>query len=226
MRDDAGQLLSSLSGQYAACSDCRDLGLTADPNRESYASLARESLPTPVKVLFIAESAPARNKRGRHSYFFLPEDDTKTSDASALFWEMATVLRLAESCGTKSAVAKSSPGEWKSRCLAEFTSRGLWLLDSAKCAVNGLGAKKARDVALARCASLWLKQELATISPEHIVLIKTNVFGELKPLLDSWGFGNRVLNTRAIPHPGSGRQKEFRQLLGAIVQANARLFGV
>lgn len=226
MRDDAGRLLGLLSRQYAACPACGSLGLPADPNRESYASLARASLPARVKVLFIAESAPARNKRGRHSYFFLPEDDPKTQDPSVLFWEMASVLRLPEGCGTELAIARSNRAKWKPKLLAGFSSRGLWLLDTAKCAVNGLGNKAARDVAVTRCAALWLKQELAVLAPERIVLIKANVFRVLKPLLDSWGSGDRVLNTRAIPHPGTGHQKEFRQLLGAIVQANPRLFGV
>src|SRR5262245_31861495 len=126
MEDKAQGLLSSISKQYAACSACGDLELSAEPNRERYASLARSSLPETVQVLFIAESAPARNKRDRHSYFFLPEDDPHTQDPSALFWEMASVLRLPEGCGTDLAVAKTDPGRWKSKLLAEFSSRGLW----------------------------------------------------------------------------------------------------
>jgi len=163
-------------------------------------------------VLFVAESAPARNKRGRHSFFFLPEDDPTTQDRSVLFWEMAKVLELG--AGTKP------------RMLAEFSARGFWLLDSAKCAVNGLAEGRRRDSVVTRCAASWLRQELEALQPEGIVLIKASVFRAMRPLLEEWGWGERILNQRSIPHPGHGHQKEFRELLGSLVRADPELFAL
>src|SRR5262249_1920316 len=107
-------ILSHVSADYSTCAACADLELPGDTNRARFAALARSYLPSKVRVLFVAESAPARNKRGRHSFFFLPEDDPKTQDRSVLFWEMAKVLELAEPCGTEddrahSATAMSKP---------------------------------------------------------------------------------------------------------------------
>ena len=134
-----------------------------------------------------------------------------------LFWEMAKVLGLAEACGT----AASKP-----RLLAEFSARGLWLVDSAKCAVNRLDEGRRRNAALTRCSALWLKRELEALRPERIVLIKTNVFGVLRPLLEEWGWGERILNQRSLPHPAHGNQRKFRERLGAIVRDNPTLFGI
>jgi hypothetical protein len=216
--------LGSIAASYATCAACRDLGVADDPRRREYGLLARAVCPEKVRVLFIAESAPALNQRGRHSYFYLPEDDAGSQDQSSLFWAVAEVLELGKACGTDHAAAKSNPATWKTRLLTEFSSRRLWLLDSAKCAVNGLAEGRKRDSAVKRCADAWLRRELDLIEPEHVVLIKTNVFRELKPLLVGWGFGERILNDRAIPHPGSGHQLEFRDLLGAVVRAHPSLF--
>src|SRR5262245_58592468 len=121
-------ILSNISASYSACAACADLELPGDPNRERFAALARSYLPSRVRVLFVAESAPARNKRGRHSFFFLPEDDPRTQDRSVLFWEIAKVLGLAEACGTEEDPAHSATAMSKPRLLAAFSARGLWLL--------------------------------------------------------------------------------------------------
>ena len=211
-------VLQKVSAGYSACAACADLGLPGDSNRVRFAALARSYLPSRVRVLFVAESAPARNKRGRDSFFFLPEDDPKTQDRSVLFWEMAKVLELAE-VGSATAVSKQ-------RLLAEFSGRGLWLLDSAKCAVNGLDEGRRRNSVLTRCSAMWLRHELEALQPERVVLIKTNIFRVLRPLLEDWGWGARILNQRSIPHPGHGHQKEFNELLGSMVRANPTLFGI
>src|SRR5262249_10810348 len=153
---------------------------------------ARSYLPSKVRVLFVAESAPARNKRGRHSFFFLPEDDPKTQDRSVLFWEMAKVLELAEPCGTEDDRAHSATAMSNPKLLAQCSARGLWLLDSAKCAVNGLVEGQGRNSVLTRCSALWLRHELEALQPEGVVLIKTNVFCLLRPLLEDWGWGARI----------------------------------
>ena len=220
------QTLREIAASYATCRACLELGVPCDPNRVPYSSIARAVAPERVRVLFIAESAPSLNKHGRHSYFYLPEDDPQKQDASALFWAVAEVLGLAMSCGTNHVTARAHAPAWKGKLLAEFSSRGLWLVDSAKCAVNGLPEGKKRNAAVSRCAYAWLKRELDSIAPEHIVLLKTNVFHQVGPLLERWGFGERVLNNCPIPHPGSGHQVEFKTLLGSLVCAQPSLFGV
>lgn len=218
--------LSEIAAGYAACSACLDLGVPSDPNRLHYSSLAMAAAPERVRVLFIAESAPALNKHGRRSYFYLPEDDPQKQDASGLFWAVAEVLGLAASCGANHMTARAHAPAWKGKLLAEFSSRGLWLLDSAKCAVNGLPEGKKRNAAVGQCAKTWLKLELELLAPQNIVLLKTNVFRELRPLLVRWGLAERVLNDCPIPHPGSGHQVEFRNRLGSLVRSHPSLFGV
>lgn len=218
--------LGEIAASYATCRACLDLGVPSDPNRVPYSSMATAVAPERVRVLFLAESAPALNNHGRNSYFYLPEDDPQTQDASALFWAVAEVLGLAVSCGANHMTAKVHAPAWKGKLLAEFSSRGLWLLDSAKCAVNSLPEGKRRNTAVSRCAQTWLKRELDLLAPENIVLLETNVFRELRPLLVRWGLGERVLNDCPIPHPGSGHQVEFRNRLGSLVRAHPGLFGV
>ena len=218
--------LRTIVGQYAPCTLCSDLGIPPDNRRVAYALLAAVLLPIQVKVLFVAESPPQLNKRGRETYFFLPEDEPALQDRSGLFWALAEILKLPEACGTSFELAEKSRAQWKTPLLREFCRRGYWLLDSAKCAVNGLNEGRSRDGVVRQCANSWLRKELEVVSPEHIVLIKANVFREVRPLLQSWGFGERVLNDRAIPHPGSGQQGNFRELLGAVMEAHPGPFGL
>ncbi len=204
------------AAEYAGCTRCADLGVVPDDRRTTFFRLAEDWRPARVRVLFIAESPPQKNRRGRWSHFYLPEERPPGEDPSILFWAMAEVLALAESCGVTLAEAKRDRATWKPRLLAEFRRRGLFLLDAAKCAVNGVREDAARGSAVTRCAGTWLVHELRALEPERIVLLKVTVHDLLEPMLVSAGYGPRLERER-IPHPGSGQYANFLHAMRLVV---------
>jgi hypothetical protein len=211
------EALRAVGAQYATCTRCAELGIAPDPRREAFWRMAEAQRPERVRVLFIAESPPQRNRRGRWSYFYFPEEKPPGEDASTLFWALAEVLALPESCGYTYAQAFRERVTVKRALLAEFKQRGMWLLDAAKCAVNGVPEGEARRRAVARCAEHWLWRELRALEPEHIVLVKATVRDLLEPMLTRWGFGPRLLASERIPHPGSGQRANFRVAMRRLI---------
>ena len=222
--DPAGETLRSIADQYVACTRCTSLGVAPDPRRDTFWRLAEAARPARVRVLFIAESPPAKNRRGRWSYFYLPEETPPGEDASTLFWALAEVLAVPEACGWTYATAFKARAQAKPELLAEFRARGLWLVDAAKCAVNGVADDGARRDAVARCAEHWLWRELRVLEPEHVVLVKATVRDLLEPMLTRWGFGPRLLLSERIPHPGSGQRANFRAAMRRLVARHPGLF--
>jgi hypothetical protein len=216
--------LRQIADAYAACTRCADLGVPPDPRREALWELAEATRPVRVRVLFLAESPPQRNRRGRWSYFHLPAERPPGEDPSELFWALAEMLALPEACGVTYAAARAGRETWKPRLLAEFRRRGLWLLDGAKCALNGVTGDRRRGEALGRCAETWLWRELRAIEPEHVVLIKATVRDRLEPLLVRWGLGPRIVGRERIPHPGSGQRANFRRAMRQLIGGQPGLF--
>ena len=219
------ETLEAIAAQYATCTRCAELGVPADPRRETFFRLASAWRPDDLRVLFIAESPPRKNRRGRWSHFYLPEEKPPGEDASTLFWALAEVLALPESCGLTYAEAFKARSEVKPRLLAEMKDRGLWLLDAAKCAVNGVSEGEPRKSAVARCAEHWLWRELRVLEPAHVVLVKATVRDLLEPMLTRWGFGPRLLASERIPHPGSGQRANFRTAMRRLIGRHPTLFG-
>ncbi|MEP7027426.1 MAG: hypothetical protein ABI960_02415 [Candidatus Eisenbacteria bacterium] len=222
---DPGDALQSIAEQYATCTRCADLGVAPDPRRATFWRLSNAARPEPVRVLFIAESPPQLNRRGRWSYFYLPQEKPPGEDASTLFWALAEVLALPEARGWTYATAFRARGQAKPELIEEMRARGLWLVDAAKCAVNGVADAAARKAAVGRCAEHWLWRELRALEPEHIVLVKTTVRDLLEPMLTRWGFGPRLLGSERIPHPGSGQRANFRAAMRRLIARHPGLFG-
>jgi len=208
--------LAELAAGYAACVRCADAGVPPDDRRATFFRLAEAYRPARVRVLFVAESPPQKNRRGRWTHFYLPAERPPGEDPSMLFWAMADVLALAESCGATLAEAKRDRPAWKPRLLAEFQRRGLYLLDAAKCAVNGVRDDGRRATAVTRCAEAWLTREVRTLEPERIVMIKVTVHDLLEPILVRAGFGGQLERER-IPHPGSGQYANFQRAMRLVV---------
>jgi len=186
--------------------------------------LAESARPAHVRVLFVAESPPQRNRRGRASYFYLPHEQPPAEDPSSLFWALAEALALPEACGTTYAVARRERAVMKPRLLAEFRARGMWLVDAAKCAVNGVPDDRSRQHAVGRCAETWLMRELSVLAPDRIVLVKATVNDLLEPMLTRWGLGPRLLAGERIPHPGSGQRANFRAAMRRLIARHPALF--
>jgi hypothetical protein len=219
--------LREIGERYATCTRCADLGVAPDARRAQFWAMAEAARPERLRVLFIAESPPQKNRRGKWSYFFLPEEKPPGEDASSLFWALAEVLALPEAVGVpyREALAPAGRALWKPRLMAEFRRRGLWLVDTAKCAVNGVTDESSRKRAVTRCAETWLWRELRALEPEHIVLVKATVYDALEPLMTRWGFGPRLLRSERIPHPGSGQRANFRRAMQQLIGRHPTLFG-
>ena len=216
--------LAPIASDYAACTRCVDLGVEPDPRRATFFHLAEAFRPAHVRVLFVAESPPRKNRRGRWTHFYLPEEKPPGEDPSTLFWAMSEVLALAESLGATHAEAKRDRPAWKPRLLAEFRRRGLWLVDAAKCAVNGVTDDRARGEAVTRCAEHWLVRELRVLEPERIVFIKVTVHDLLEPMFVRAGLGARLERER-VPHPGSGQYANFLRAMRQVVGRTPGMFG-
>jgi hypothetical protein len=221
--DANGATLAALAAEYAGCARCADVGVPPDDRRATFSRLAEAWRPARVRVLFIAESPPQKNRRGRWSHFYLPAERPPGEDPSMLFWAMADVLALAEACGVTLAETKRDRPAWKPRLLSEFRRRGMYLLDAAKCAVNGVRDDGRRGTAVARCAEAWLTREVRTIEPERIVLVKVTVHDLLEPILVRAGFGAQLERER-IPHPGSGQYANFQRAMRQVVGRRPALF--
>jgi len=216
--------LAELATQYAACTRCAELGVEPDPRREAFWHMAESARPERLRLLFIAESPPRKNRRGRWSHFYLPHEQPPGEDPSELFWALAEVLGLPEACGTTYATARRERAAFKPLLLAELRARGMWLIDAAKCAVNGVADDRARQRAVERCAEAWLGRELRALEPERIVLVKATVRDLLEPMLTRWGLGPRLLVSERIPHPGSGQRANFRVAMRGLIARHPALF--
>jgi hypothetical protein len=216
--------LAEIARHYSGCSRCAELGVEPEARRLAFWHMAESARPERVRVLFIAESPPRRNRRGRWSYFYLPHEQPPGEDASELFWALAEVLGLPAACGTDYATARRERAVFKPLLLAEFRARGLWLLDAAKCAVNGVADDRARLRAVERCAEAWLGRELRALEPERIVLVKATVRDLLEPMLTRWGMGPRLLASERVPHPGSGQRANFRAAMRGLMARHPALF--
>jgi len=225
MSDDATHAaLLDLATQYSTCTRCAEPGVLTDARRMAFWHLAESARPAHVRVLFVAESPPQRNRRVRASYFYLPHEQPPAEDPSSLFWALAEALALPEARGTTYAVARRERAVMKPRLLAEFRARGMWLVDAAKCAVNGVPDDRLRQRAVGRCAETWLMRELSVLAPDRIVLVKATVNDLLEPMLTRWGLGPRLLAGERIPHPGSGQRANFRAAMRRLIARHPALF--
>ena len=180
-----------------------------DPRRETF-RLAADYRPGEGAVLFVAESPPQKNRRGRWSHFYPPEEKPPGEDASTLFWALAEVLALPESCGMTYAQAFRARTTTKRALLAEFTDEasGWWTRRSARSRCGRRRTAQDRGRALRRALAVARERVLEL---EHVVLVKATGAGPARADADALGFRPRLLGER-IPTPGrgSGRTSAWR----------------
>jgi hypothetical protein len=88
---------------------------------------------------------------------------------------------------------------------------GLYFYDETGATTEPLFAALMRDYPL-------LRDDLRTLAPEHVVLIKANVSAPLEPRLMADGF--RALNAgRSIYFPSHGRQGDFQRQFAEVAAA-------
>ena len=163
--------------------------------RSEYLDLRRRYEPRSVKLVLIAESPPASGL-----YFY----DPTGSSREPLFAALMKQLRLSPST--------------KEEGLREFQRSGWVLVDATYEPVNEL-TRSRRDRIIDRDYAL-LRHDLAALMSDRstpLILIKENVCRILQPKLAHDGFN--VLNRgRVIYFPSTGRQKDFFQQFGAILE--------
>jgi hypothetical protein len=163
-----------------------------------YKKMREAYRPERIKAIFILESPPKSGK-----YFYNPDGTVHEQ----LFRAMMEFIEIKPSS--------------KQDGLQAFRSQGFILVDASYAPVNDFKGK-ARDEAILREYDSLLR-DLNLLNPNKdvpLILVKANVYELLRERLGEAGF--RVVNNDIkIPFPGSGRQKEFRDKLAAVVETAA-----
>ncbi len=98
-----------------------------------------------------------------------------------------------------------------------FQERGFWLQDAVETPLNGAAVRAAIQAGFPRIQGI-IKQ----YAIRRCVLISKEVFCLAGPLT---GLGVTVLNTSALPFPGSGHQTGFRSQFGHLLIQNGYKLG-
>lgn len=206
-----------LGQAISACDECFRQGILSPARLEEWRTLRqrnrhlfRRFVPGDVRLLFVAESPPVSG-----CYFYRVPEWSQRGVPSALFWETVRAL----------GIAPQGPRQYgrKEEYLLAFAARGLAIVDAARCPVNQLRDGEARRVIL-NC-SRFLKAELSTLRPAHIVVIKkTNEV--LLSHLDVWGWGERLVSRQPLAFPVAGNQGRFREGIDALRRERPEVAGL
>lgn len=161
-----------------------------------YAERRARWRPDRVRLLLVAESAPDDGGDPADRRFFY---DTRLTGHDGLFREVVRVLY--------DNPALVSGADAKVPWLARLQRDGVFLIDLATVPVN-YHAPGLRASTLAASVQATVASAVA-LEPNGVVLIKKNVFDLLHEPLTTAGL--RVLHHHAVPFPGSGQQKRFRE---------------
>ena len=179
-----------------SCRLCDPLGIYFHKEREVNLNYAYNYLPNKVSILWIVESPP---KSDPPRYFYRPE----LTGFDSLFRETMKALEI----------PVTNP---KTEALIEFQSRGHFLIDSMKCPADK-GNAHLKPQMRNNCSSI-LKEEIISLDPEYILIIKADVYypvislmNEIDRVYSEKNISVRVLNKFSIPFPGSGQQVRFRE---------------
>lgn len=164
--------------------------------KEVYAKATTKYKPRQVKTLLIGEAPPCNLDR----FFYF--EDVKKQDS--LFLEIVGVLYPDKK---QQYLKAGRPTEGKAELLDMFAEDGYLLVDLYETPVTSATDEEA-------IASLLARLEKLVDKTVPIILIKTNVFDLVYPVLEEKGYN--VINER-LPFPGSGQQKVFREKFAAIL---------
>ena len=154
--------------------------------------------PEQVRILFVAESPPSAPER--HFYF---EHVTR---ADTLWIELTRALYPATFGETR--VERPRKGAW----LQTFQQDGYWLIEAVPDPID----KKRKEVQIAEHTG-YVLDLLHAAQPEHVVLIAAPVWKILQDPVREAGFS--LPQTLAIPFPGRGQQRRFRDAMTLTLQS-------
>ena len=177
--------------QIIKCERCSGLGVDYRKEREENLGYAYNHKPDHTKVLWILESPP---KSDPPRYFYRPE----LTRYDGLYREVMKSLGI-------------TPTDPKTGGLKEFQELGHFLIDIAKCPVDKDNSHLKPSM-FKNCAGIF-KKEVIYLNPESILIIKSPNYDLINNRLKEMGFGDRVINDKPIPYPGSGQQVRFREAI-------------
>jgi hypothetical protein len=182
--------------------------------RERFEEAARRYLPSPVRILFIAEAPPAF-KVNRFFYF------TGLRDGDALFLEMMKVLYPVEVGYSEGAFSPGYSAKQmrlrKPELLRKFQIDGYHLIDAYEQPMPD-GANAAAKTILMRSTLPALQSKVRRLLGERtvpIILIGGITYSVCAQALRL--DGHRVVNDGMIHHPARGGQKLFRAELREVL---------
>src|SRR6266516_41242 len=145
------------------------------------------------------------NRRISNVFLVGPTGSSRTIGRDYLFAETMRALRLwPDDKEMKKDVDKRN-------LLKHFQSMGCFLLDVSHTAVDKLDDPE-RESRL-REGILRLIDEIETLKPEEIVIVKKNIFELVVPELEKLGLAGRILNKKFLPFPSYGNQLKYRKQL-------------
>ncbi len=99
-------------------------------------------------------------------------------------------------------------GTDKRPLLERFQSEGHYLVDTSPYPVDKFPDNKRR--AALEDGLHELGRLVAQLDPNHIIIVKSNVYPLTRAVLVSLGMNGRVLNNKPLPFPTHGRQQSYR----------------
>ncbi len=188
-------LRNTIKQQIIDCKKCSSIGIDYSYERTENLSYAYQYIPENVNTLWIVESPPFSDPP---RYFYRPE----LTGNDSLFREVMKSLNI----------IPSSP---KNESLNEFKKLGYFLIDAAKCPVDK-GNSHLKPLMIKNCSSI-LQQEVISLQPNKIVIIKSNLYHTVQQSLKEIDFNTRIINFKPIPFPGSGQQRRFREAISELL---------
>jgi len=178
--------------------------ISSGPNNTSIESFrkARDRYrPTKVRLLWIAESPPTSG-----SYFYYQ----KTTGRDHLFRETMRAVGL---WPMKEIMRK---GVDKNPLLESFQSKGFFLIDTCSYPVDKLSNSERRRAVLD--GTPGVVQMVSELTPNGIIIVKSNIYEPVKHALESGGFAGKILNQRPLGFPSHGRQEPYRKRINDILR--------
>jgi hypothetical protein len=157
-----------------------------------------------IKVLFIAESPPAKNKKGELRYFYFDRDDKGEKlkgKNQGLYTNMMKVIFEKE----------FNDSEPKEVFLESFKGRGFFLIDAVKFPINK-GYNKSDRKKLIEKYSKDIGKEIGNLKPEKTIVICKAVYNILvrNDIIDG--------NVPSVPFPSRYNVKRFHKSLKEILK--------
>ncbi len=165
---------------------------------DRYHIAASKYKPDRVKLLWIAHAPP----KGGNRYFYFETMSEHPGDS--LFREV--MRAMARAMGFPDLDIHG--GDSKVPFLQRFQAFGCFLIDVCK------------DPSYA-CMEYWwptIRQEICTLNPRRILLVKADVCRFVKPKLCDMNMYDRLLTTEDVPFPGSGQQTRFHQKVDPLLR--------